>query len=94
MTAKSMREWAERILKRRSYYRAVFNNVPGNAVLADLRRFCRAGEPALTTAQDGHTDIYATGMAAGRQEVFWRIVHHLDLDDTKILQLKETITND
>lgn len=60
-------------------------------MLADLRRFCRAGEPPLVLGKDGQTDVYATGMAAGRQEVFWRIASHLHLDDAKLLQLKEQL---
>lgn len=66
----------------------------GRVVLADLRRFCKAGEPPIVIASNGQTDVYATGMAAGRQEVFWRIVHHLHLDDAKLLELKETFEDD
>ncbi len=86
----------ERVLRRRAHYRHVFMGTAksGEFVLADLRRFCRAGEPPIVLAQDGHTDLYATGMAAGRAEVFWRIANHLHLDDAKILQLKETLNDD
>jgi hypothetical protein len=86
----------EKLLRRRSYYRHVFVSTgsAGEAVLADLRRFCRAGEPPIVLGRDGQTDVYATGMAAGRQEVFWRIAHHLHLDDAQLLKLKETIDDD
>jgi hypothetical protein len=81
-----------RILRRRSHFREVFR--PGNPsadfVLSDLRRFCRAGEPAIVVGSNGQTDVYATGMVAGRQEVFWRIASHLHLDDAQLLKLKET----
>lgn len=81
----------DKILRRRSFYRDVFK--PGSAssemVLADLRRFCKVGEPPLVTG-NGQTDVYATGMVAGRQEVFWRIASHLHLDDAQLLKLKET----
>lgn len=85
-------QW-QRIVKRRSHYRQIFlqSGMSGDVVLADLRRFCKAGEPPLIVGQDGHTDVYATGMAAGRQEVFYRIVSHLHLDDAKLLALKEQL---
>ena len=77
------------ILKRRSFYRDIFQSISGEAVLADLRQFCKAGQPALVVGRDGQTDVYATGMVAGRQEVFWRIVTHLNMDDSKLLNLKD-----
>lgn len=91
-----MRALWERVVRRRSHYRAVFQSTgqSGRVVLADLRRFCRAGEPPLVIGRDGQTDVFATGMAAGRQEVFWRIAHHLHLDDAKLLELKETLEDD
>lgn len=86
----------ERILRRRSWYRAVFKrgDQAAEQVLADLRRFCKAGEPPLVIGRDGQTDVYATGMLAGRQEVFWRIASHLHLDDAQLLKLKETYDDD
>ena len=44
--------------------------------------------------RQGCTDLYATGMVAGRQEVFARIVAHLHLDDSQLLKLKEVSEND
>ena len=84
----------DRILGRRKHYRATFKTMSGDAVMADLRRFCRAGEPALILDKEGRTDVYATGMLAGRQEVFWRIASHLELDDAQLLKLKETAEYD
>lgn len=87
--------WWQRVVKRRSHYRHVFlQSTSGEYVLADLRKFCKAGEPPLVLGANGQTDIYATGMAAGKQEVYWRIANHLHLDDAKLLQLKETLEND
>ena len=81
-----------RILKRRSFYRSVFNSSPAaNEVLADLRRFAKIGEPQLVIGRDGQTDVYATGMLAGRQEAFWRIASHLHLDDAQLLKFKESV---
>lgn len=89
-------KFIQRVLNRRSHYRHVFQSskASGDFVLADLRRFCRAGEPAIVLSKDGATDVYATGMVAGRQEVFWRIVHHLNLDDAQLIKLKETYDDD
>ncbi|CAB4121963.1 hypothetical protein UFOVP16_32 [uncultured Caudovirales phage] len=83
--------FVDRLLRRRAHYRHVFTNTAasGEFVLADLRRFCRAGEPAIVLGKDGQTDVYATGMVAGRQEVFWRIAHHLHLDDAQLLKFRE-----
>lgn len=82
----------DRILRRRSYYLALFKegNLSSQAVLADLRRFCKVGEPPLVIGANGQTDIYATGMVAGRQEVFWRIATYLNLDDSQLFKLKES----
>lgn len=81
-----------KLLRRRSQYRHVFESTgaSGAAVLGDLRRFCKVGEPPLHVGGNGQTDMYATGMIAGRQEVFWRIASHLHLDDAQLLKLKET----
>ena len=87
--------FVERLLKKRSHYRQVFiqSGASGDAVLADLRAFCKVGQPALQLG-NGQTDVYATGMLAGRQEVFWRIASHLHLDDAQLLKLKEAYDDD
>ena len=79
----------DRILRRRSHYRAVFESPSGQQVLADLARFCHRGKPPLVLGNDGHTDLYMTGMEAGRQVVLQRIVEHLNVDDAKLLRLKD-----
>lgn len=83
----------QRLLKRRLHYRHVFgaDNQSARHVLADLRRFCKPDQPAMVLGGNGQTDVYATGVAAGKQEVFWRIAHHLNLDDSDLLKLKETL---
>ena len=87
-----MIDFVQRILRRRSHYRAVFN--PGNRsteqVLADLRRFCRYGEsPLVVSTVRQQADPIATAVQIGRQEVFQRIISHLYIDDAQLLQLKE-----
>jgi hypothetical protein len=85
----------DKILRRRSHYRAIFQPSPSrDAVLADLRRFCRMDKVPRVTDMQGRTDIYATGIEAGRQEVFQRIVGHLNIDDAQLLQLKEQAHDD
>lgn len=85
----------DRILRRRSYYRAVFETVPGRAVLADLRRFSRAGSsPLVTSMVRQQVDPIATAVRIGHQEMFARIVHHLNIDDAQLLNLKEEAEND
>jgi hypothetical protein len=83
----------QRLLNRRAHYRNTFrpDNPSAQFVLADLRRFAKAGQPALVVGSNGQTDVYATGMMAGRQEMFWRIAHHLHLDDSQLLELKEDL---
>lgn len=79
----------DRILRRRSHYRAALAGPSGLAVLADLKRFCRGMAPPLVMGQNGQVDPIATGVAIGRQEVWLRIVGHLHIDDAQLLKLKE-----
>lgn len=83
------------ILRRRSNYRAAFETVPGQQALADLKRFCKYGEsPIVTSLVRQEVDPIATAVRIGRQEVFQRIVAHLNLDDALLLKLKEDIQDD
>lgn len=81
---------AQRILKRRSHYRAVFAHPSAPHVLADLKRFCRGmSSPAQFSPQSGMIDPVATGIAIGRQEVWLRIATHLHIQDGDLVNLKE-----
>jgi len=84
----------DKLLRRRSHYRAIFQTPSGHAVLADLKRFCHWGKVPMVLGADRHTDIYATGVEAGRQEVFQRIVGHVHIDDAQLLKLKEENNDD
>jgi hypothetical protein len=84
-----MTNWAMRTLRRRSNYRATFQTQSGKEVLADLKRFCRGMQPPLVLG-DGGVDTHGTAVAIGRQEVWLRIVAHLHLDDSQLMNLKET----
>ncbi len=88
MTDELKKAW-QRIFKRRSHYRAVFSGQSGDVVLADLRRFSRYGEPPLVLDNNNATDMYATGMMAGRQDMFSRIINHLHLNEEQVLKLRE-----
>lgn len=84
-----------KILRRRSNYRAAFESVPGQQALADLKRFCRYGESPIVTSQvRQQVDPIATAVRIGRQEVFQRIVAHLNIDDALLLKLKEESQDD
>lgn len=86
----------DRILRRRSHYRTVFK--PGSAsteaVLADLQRFCFGNAPTIKYSQQGAVDPLASVAAAARQEVWLRIINHLNLDDSQLLKLKEEANHD
>jgi hypothetical protein len=85
----------DRILRRRSFYRATFQSDAGRHVLADLRRFCRYGEsPLVVSTARQQADPIATAVQIGRQEVFQRIVAHLHIDDAQLLKLKEEANDD
>jgi hypothetical protein len=83
-----------RTIKRVSFYKAAFNSISGQAVLADLKRFCRPMDPCIVVGSNGQTDTYATGLLAGKQEVFWRIAGHLNLDESQLIKLKESLDDE
>ncbi len=85
----------DRILRRRSFYRATFQSDAARHVLADLRRFCRHGEsPLVVSTIRQQADPIATAVQIGRQEVFQRIIAHLHIDDAQLLKLKEEAENE
>ena len=90
------RVYIESILRRRSHYRAVFDRgMSGHAVLADLKRFCRGmSSPVVISPKAQTVDPIATGIAIGRQEVFLRIISHLNIDDAELLKLKEEVNDE
>ena len=52
-------------------------------VLCELRRFCYGSRPALKGGAQG-IDPYATVAAAARQEVYFRVMDMLNLDDSDL----------
>lgn len=66
---------------RQTAYRTTFSNPPGEEVLVDLARFCRAHQ---STA---HTDPVMAARLDGRREVWLRIQSHLRLSDEELWRL-------
>ena len=67
-------------------YRLTYGNPMGEAVLADLSRFCRATESTF------HPDARIHAVLEGRREVWLRIRAYLDLDDETLLEKLGAIT--
>lgn len=70
-------------MRRRTQYVRVFDydNANAQAVLADLAKFCRAGESTF------HADPRIEGRLDGRREVWLRIQHHLQLSPDQLWTL-------
>lgn len=67
-------EKARQFLMRRRYnYRLTFLSAPGQEVLCDLAKFCRANETTF------HADARLHAVAEGRREVWLRIANHLNM---------------
>jgi hypothetical protein len=78
----------------REAYRAVFrrnDRAPRwtRPVLADLKDFCAPDSVPLRVGKDGHTDMYQTGIVAGRLEVWHRVQQVLNLSDDDLNRMKE-----
>ena len=61
------------LMRRRHNYRLVFLSPPGQEVLRDLAKFCRANETTF------HTDARLHAVAEGRREVWLRVANHLNM---------------
>ena len=72
-----MIEWWDKLrrslMARRYQYQLCFRSPPGEEVLKDLARFCRAHKSTF------HEDARLHAMAEGRREVWLRIQNHLKL---------------
>lgn len=66
---------------RQRAYQFAFPNPKGNAVLKDLAKFCHFGKVPY------HPDQRKTDILIGRQEVFLRIIDHLNLDLDQLYDL-------
>jgi hypothetical protein len=90
-----IRELLTKLYNRRAAYRHAFldgdqMSKHGQAVLKDLAKFCRANDTVLQLSPVTRTiDPLATAQAAGRREVFLRIMWHLKLTESDMIALKE-----
>jgi len=66
---------------RRDAYKATYLNPPGQRVLKDLAKFCRALESTF------NPDPHIAAKLDGRREVFLRIQSHLQLTDDELWSL-------
>lgn len=83
----------QRLARKRTAYRRCFFDddnrltLHGQAVMADLAKFCRAQQStAVVSPVSRAVDIHASMLAEGRREVFNRIIGHLHISDAEILR--------
>lgn len=69
---------------RKRAYQLAFPNPKQNEVLKDLAKFCRAGRTCF------HENQRKTDIALGRQEVWLRIVQHLNLQPDQLYEIYNT----
>lgn len=67
--------------QRRTAYVRAFINPPGQEVLMDLAKFCRANQSTY------HPDPRVHAVLEGRREVWVRIQQHLNLTDEQLWQV-------
>jgi hypothetical protein len=66
---------------RKRAYQFTFKGPHGNAVLQDLMKFCRYRQVPF------HADRRMTDIMIGRQEVLFRILNHLTLNEDQLNDL-------
>lgn len=66
---------------RQYHYRQTFRSPPGEAVLKDLAKFCRANKTTF------HEDPRAHAVLEGRREVWLRISQHLNMSPDELWDL-------
>ena len=69
------------LMGRRHQYQLTFRSPPGQIVLADMARFCRANDSTF------HPDARVQAMLEGRREVWLRIQDHLHLPPDELFTL-------
>lgn len=88
----SVRDYIRRITRQRDAFRACFLSGDGKPtdngvrVLLELRRFCYGAKPTIKTGPQG-IDPLASIAAAARQEVYFRVMELLSLDDSDLARL-------
>jgi hypothetical protein len=90
----SVQDYIRKITRQRDAFRACFlggDGKPtedGGRALSELRRFCYGAKPTLKSGPQG-IDPLASIAAAARQEVYFRIMSLLDLNDSDLSRLYE-----
>lgn len=86
----------QQIINRRKAYRRCFFGDDGKltkdaeTVLADLSRFCRwYNSTTIVSPVSRQTDVPASFQAAGRREVFARLMANLHVSDADLLRMTE-----
>lgn len=68
--------------RRRDYQLTFKQSIPGQNVLQDLAKFCRANQTCVIPG-----DPVLTGILEGRREVWLRISNHINLTDEQLYAL-------
>lgn len=66
---------------RKRAYQLTFRDAKNNVCLKDLAKFCHIGKAPF------HPDQRKNDLLIGRQEVFYRIIDHLNLQPDELFQL-------
>ncbi len=82
---------ASRRLRKGSAYKECFNgqgsklSEPGSIVMEDLARFCYGTKTTAIATANG-IDPIASAQAEGRRQVYLRVLAHLHMSDSAILE--------
>lgn len=79
--AETIQKFFDRLKLRKRAYQLTFSCMPGQEVLIDLARFCRANETCY------HDDPRLHAVLEGRREVWLRIQQHMHLSGEQLLSL-------
>ena len=61
----------------------------GADVMADLAQYCYALKTTTMVAKDGHIDPIASAIAEGRRQVYLRILGHLKMNESVLIDQLE-----
>lgn len=61
----------------------------GADVMSDLATYCHALRTTTMVAKDGHIDPIASAIAEGRRQVYLRILGHLKMNESSLIDQLE-----
>lgn len=70
--------------KRSRNYQAAFAHPIAQEMLQDLAVYCRGGVSAVPETEAEKVDVYRTMIILGRQQVWLRIMNHLNLQPSQM----------